>query len=685
MLICNFEMKKFVIHIVVLFTFFGNEKLFAQSPAHNIALTSTEQGSVLLKCFSQEVYFDNGMNVYRRAESEPEWTKLNVAPIKKGDYLIPQNIIDKDKVLKRLIDFATKVPHEKIKGIVKITMLIDAIQNNEYAKFLGILYEDKSIQKGLRYEYKVCKITSTNSEEIVSVSELFVAGTPVKIDPPQNIETKKHEKKVEFKWKIEVERYYAVNVFMGMKKDLSDQKLMTPTPLMVTKVKNPKGVMEWPSVFYQKDSLKKKAPYYFRFTAIDYFNQEGPKSETFEIIPPDETPPHSPENFKLESKDFTFSLKWNTVKSPDLMGYNIYRSTSDKLPYVKVNTNLLKAKDTVFTNTVSKPGAYYFYVASVDSALNEGKSAKLTKEAFDNVPPDAVKNVTAKVEPGKIMLTWQANIEGDLLGYIVLSADNMKRGKDHNKEPHFSPMITKPIKSTEYIAIKPKDVKNEFLYKVIAIDTNFNRSAPSEIAKIKLPDVTPPTPPFIKEININESGFALIEFLPDLSPDLKGYHVYRSEKHDSANYKRINLQIIPPTSTSFVDRNISPDTLYHFYLVAIDSAGNISRPSVAFPFEKPVVKDILQSLKEVKYKYNRRNNQIELSWELKKDPNVIGFTVFRKTNLEDVFTPISGLIKNNSFYDNKIFETIKTYQYEVREYSKHGTVEKSPILTIEIK
>ena len=678
-------MKSYLIYIVILFTFFCSIRLYAQSPAHNIALTSTDQGSILLKCFSQEVYFDNGINIYRRTESEQDWKKLNVSPFKKGDYVIPQSKIDNDKILKRLIDFATKVPHEKIKGFVKITMLIDAIQNNEYAKFLGILYEDNTVQKGMRYEYKVCKITNTNSEEVVSISDFFVAGTPVKINPPQNIEVKKHEKRAEFKWKIEVERYYAVNVFMGMKKDLSDQKLMTPTPLMVTKVKNQKGEMEWPSVFYQKDSLKKKIPYYFQFTAIDYFNQEGPKSEVFEIIPPDETPPHSPENFSLDVKDFTFSLKWNSVKSEDLMGYNIYRSTSDKLPFVKVNTALLKLKDTTFTSIVTKPGSYYFYVSSVDSSLNEGKSAKLTKEAFDNIPPNSVKNVTAKVEPGKILLTWEANTEGDLLGYIVLSADNMKRGKDHNKEPNFSPMITKPIKSTEFIAIKPKDIKNEFLYKVIAIDTNYNRSPPSDIAKVKLPDVTPPSKPFIKEINCNENGFAQIEFLPDLTPDLKGYHVFRSEKHDSSNYKRINIQLIPPTSTNFIDRYITPDTLYHYYIVAIDSTGNISLPSVAFPFEKPVLKDVLQQLNNIKYKYNKRSNQVELTWELKKDPNVIGFTVFRKTNIEDVFKPISGLIKDNSFADTKILETIKTYQYEIREYSKHGTVERSPILTIEIK
>jgi hypothetical protein len=164
-------MKSCLIYIIILFAFFGNKKLLAQSPAHNIALTSTDQGAIVLKCFSQEVYFDNGINIYRRIETEQQWTKLNAAPIKKGDYVIPQSTIDKDKILKRLIDFANKVPHEKIKGFVKITMLVDAIQNNEYAKFLGILYEDKSVQKGVRYEYKVCKITNTNSEEIVSVSE----------------------------------------------------------------------------------------------------------------------------------------------------------------------------------------------------------------------------------------------------------------------------------------------------------------------------------------------------------------------------------------------------------------------------------------------------------------------------------------------------------------------------------
>ena len=663
-----------------------NEKLIiAQNNLQNIAITSSQEGSILLKYFSQEVYFDNGVNIYRKAENETEWKKINSSPVKKGDYSIPQNVIDNDKILKKLIDFANKVPHDKVKGIVRISMLIDAIQNNEYAKFLGILYEDKNVTAGVKYEYKVEKITNSNGEERVALSKPYLAGSKPGIDPPKKITPTKFEKKVEFKWDIEVERYYAVNVYFGNEKDLKDEKLITPTPLMVTKVKNEKGIMEWPSVFFQKDSLTKNKAYYFRFTAIDYFNQEGTRSEIFEIIPPDQTPPHSPENVSLDSKDLTFNLKWKKVTSSDLIGYNVYRSTSDKKPFEKVNPTLLKPNDTTFVNTVSSPGSYYFYVSSVDSSLNEGKSAKLSKEAFDNIPPAKVKNLLAKTEPGKVILNWEANEEADLLGYIVLSTDNIKRGKNHDKEPHFSPMNTKPIKNTEFVAIKPKDIKNEILYKVIAIDTNFNRSVPSEIARVKLPDVTPPTPPFIKEININESGFAQLEFLPNLSPDLKGFQVFRSEKHDSSNYKKVNLVLVPPSATSFIDRTIIPDSMYHYYIVAIDSADNVSKPSVSFPFEKPVLKDKLQALDQATAKYNKKKNQIELTWTIKKDNAVIGFTVFRKTNLEEIFTPVSGLIKTNTFYDQKIFENIKSYQYEIREYSKHGTIEKSPILTIEIK
>lgn len=76
------------------------------------------------------------------------------------------------------------------------------------------------------------------------------------------------------------------------------------------------------------------------------------------------------------------------------------------------------------------------------------------------------------------------------------------------------------------------------MYKVIAVDTNFNRSIPSDIAKVTMPDVTPPSTPFIKDVQISADGFAVIEFLPNLSPDLKGYNIFRSEKHDSTSYKK---------------------------------------------------------------------------------------------------------------------------------------------------
>lgn len=676
--------KNNFIYLILLANFLSFE-MFGQTPTHNIALTTTNEGAIVLKCFSADVYFENGMNVYRKATNENTWTKLNTTPIKKGDYKISQTEIDKNKTLKRLIDFANKTTHDKIKGIVKITMLLNAIQINEYAKFLGIVYEDKSVVKGTSYEYKVSKIIANNAEEDVSTSNSYVAGAVNSLLPPQNIEVSKHEKRAEFKWKIEAERYYAVNAYLGNKKDLSDQKLVTSLPIMINKVKNEKGVMEWPAFFFQKDSMKKNVAYYFQFTTIDYFNQEGNKSLALEVIPPDETPPHSPENFILDSKDFTFTLNWKIKKSVDLAGFDVYRTSSEKIPAQKVNKIRLKNTDTCYTDVVSKVGSYYYYVAAVDSAGNIGKTAPLSKQAYDNIPPTKVSNVLIKIEPGKVMLTWDKSDAGDLSGYLVLATNNVKQGKKHNIEPHFSLLTPFPIKPSEFIHVKPKNVKNEFLYKVIAVDTNFNRSIPSDIAKVTMPDVTPPSTPFIKDVQISADGFAVIEFLPNLSPDLKGYNIFRSEKHDSTSYKRVNILMIPPSFTSFVDRTIIPDTMYHYYLVAVDSSDNTSKASHPFPFEKPVLKDKLQTLNELKFNYNRKKNQIELSWNLKKDPNVLGFTIFRKTSLEDVFTPVSGMIKNNLFNDTKISEKIKSYSYEVREYSKHGSVIKSPIVSIETK
>ncbi len=63
-------------------------------------------------------------------------------------------------------------------------------------------------------------------------------------------------------------------------------------------------------------------------------------------------------------------LNWVASVSSNVIGYNVYRSTTSGGPYTKLNTALVTT--TTFTDTTVQRGQTYYYVArAVDSANNE--------------------------------------------------------------------------------------------------------------------------------------------------------------------------------------------------------------------------------------------------------------------------------------------------------------------------
>ncbi len=95
----------------------------------------------------------------------------------------------------------------------------------------------------------------------------------------------------------------------------------------------------------------------------------------------DKTPPLFPDKVQGEADKLLVNLRWdNHLQSEDMAGYYVYRGTSYYQPFTRVSV-LLPATDSAYTDTVAEPGSYYYYVAAVDFAENEGKSTKISVEA----------------------------------------------------------------------------------------------------------------------------------------------------------------------------------------------------------------------------------------------------------------------------------------------------------------
>jgi hypothetical protein len=64
-------------------------------------------------------------------------------------------------------------------------------------------------------------------------------------------------------------------------------------------------------------------------------------------------------------------LNWNPSTSPDITGYNVYRSTISGGPYSKINTGGLVGSTTYSDTSVAAGTAYYYVTTSVNSSNQE--------------------------------------------------------------------------------------------------------------------------------------------------------------------------------------------------------------------------------------------------------------------------------------------------------------------------
>lgn len=86
------------------------------------------------------------------------------------------------------------------------------------------------------------------------------------------------------------------------------------------------------------------------------------------------------------------------------------------------------------------------------------------------------------------------------------------------------------------------------------------------------PDTTPPLPPADLLVESARDGYIFMSWIPGNELDLLGYIVYRGEGEVMTSF----LPVDTVTAYYFIDEQRSYDTLYHYYVTAIDESGNES-------------------------------------------------------------------------------------------------------------
>lgn len=179
-------------------------------------------------------------------------------------------------------------------------------------------------------------------------------------------------------------------------------------------------------------------------------------------------------------------LKWQPpsanidASSPaSIIGYNIYRTTSETQPARLLNTSPLTStsfRDEFFEFDKD----YWYFVRAVSVGLSaepvESTESNIVKvRGADVFAPSAPGSITVAAAPGTISLFFAANPEKDIAGY------NIYRSEDQNTPlEKWQPLTRAPIKTTTYQDVTVQAGKTYFYY-ITATDAAGNVSPPSEI------------------------------------------------------------------------------------------------------------------------------------------------------------------------------------------------------------
>ena len=664
-------MNRYTKYIASFLIIFLAQNAFTQEKVKVITSIEENNSGIIIKWYAKKVFTNNAVDVYRADANSDNWTKINQNPINKKDGDIPADLRKKDDALRAINGSLTGADANSLNGFLVLTVMIKSIEFPEFADYLGIQYIDKTAQKGKSYKYK---ITDTNGKTM-GISEPITFTNFEKEDAPANTKVEIVDYIPHFSWQVDNNKFFGYNIYRSKTKN-GDKHKINKDPIVP--MKNKKG--KYPDFLFKDDTMQIGDVYYYNIVGLDYFGKETKFSKDLVAIIRDKTPPEAPYGIKTYVTGTNVDIFWDCAVVDDLNGFNVYRSKSKNENFVKVNTKLINKNFRDYNDEVEDIGVVYYKVTSVDTAGNEAFSYVSPANITDVFPPETPKNVVCKADTGIIQIAWKANEESDLMGYYVYRT--IRKTDDAN----FSLLNTEPVKTNNYIDTLPKQARNKFYYKIVAVDTSYNRSGYSDFAVIGMPDVTPPKKPVIKSAKA-EGDKIIIEWFPNFETDLAGYNIYRKVKNDTINKKeKLNINTISKKTFVFTDIFADKGIEYQYSIVAFDTSGNYSDFSDEYT---AILIDTVKTAKDFtnfKANFVKSKKQVKLTWKIKNPENLKGFMVYRKQGNNGQLKPITGIINENEYIDKQInTKKTGTYTYQIRGFAKNGMIIKTEKKEIKIE
>ena len=472
-------------------------------------------------------------------------------------------------------------------------------------------------------------------------------------------------------WKPEDEKYFGVNVWRTNTETNERIKMNKTLIIPGQKGTDSKGNPIYPDFFFSAANHDFNVPYSYEAEVVDFFNQEGQLSEPLDLVFEDRSPPPTPNQFELTKLNARqIYITWTDVEDANVLGYNVLAETKGNGIFTKVNETVIPLERTEYTYTIPEFGGYAFKIETIKNTGIRAQTEDWKQiDMLDTEPPKVPVNIQAVADTGVVKLSWDANTEGDLKGYIVFRSI-----RADNSVP-FERVTPEPITTNQFQDKLQRKAKNYYYYKVNAVDTSFNASNFTAPVTIQLPDVTAPSAPvLIKATSTTDS--VVLKWLPILVDDLASYEVFRKQEGEGTVWETMGAPLTNDI-TSYIDLNTEPGMDYQYKVRAADDTGNISEFSNIYNVRMKPDNTPVDGVERITTAYQKKKKQVTIKWK-GEDPDRRGSMVFRKTGTGKL-VPVSPMITEKAVFVDKKVKTGTTYAYLVKTYYHNGKIGKSSL------
>ncbi|MEM6769494.1 MAG: hypothetical protein AAF597_02820, partial [Bacteroidota bacterium] len=432
---------------------------------------------------------------------------------------------------------------------------LNADLSAEAAHCLGWSFTDDSPETGVPYDYRIRLLAPDTL--ITSPVERLRAGDHYDTTAPQELTAIAGDAEVILTWSLEAEvRFTAYHLERSV--DGSNWERPLDVPFVAE--------ADEEEFRYAIDVPQGSPNYQFRLRGIDPFAWVSPPTPAVQVALLDRTPPPPPSAIRGSGKaNGTNALTWtfNHPEVTDLQGFRVVRGPSIDGPFTAATLELLPARITAWTDENPLPGQTNFYaIEAVDQRGNTSRGPVNFVRPFDNTPPVTPVGLTGRIDTmGRVFLIWEPGEAPDLLGYRVY--------RSHARNREFL-QITEEVQHRNFFFDSTTLlVLNEtVLYKIVAVDQNYNPSDYSVVLELRRPDKVAPATPSIAGYSARGNSVTLT-LRPSESVDVVRQTIWRAEGNNAPR----PLAVILPKATTFRDTTTASRTAYSYTVRAEDEVG----------------------------------------------------------------------------------------------------------------